>query len=147
MGTRRGLHPLQPSVPLSAALRAIELLMIQKKFWICFFFCISFRNELRHSTNSNFQLWTKAISLFNRIINGIHFLNKNVQGGKRNYLRRTIQNLNKRNNQRKSWEVVVIIFSSNFCITLTELKKVEGNIKGVKDRLQHAEAGLEEKKC
>lgn len=95
----------------------------------------------------NFERKVKAISLFNRIINGIHFLNKNVQDGKRNYLRRTIENLNKRNNQRKSWEVVVIIFSSNFCITLTELKKVEGNIKSVKDRLQHAEAGLEEKKC
>ena len=30
---------------------------------------------------------------------------------------------------------------------MTELKKVECNIKGAKDRLQHAEAGLEEKKC
>ena len=49
------------STPCNLRLRPQQLaglkgLMIsQKHFWICSFFCISFRNELRHSTNYHFS--------------------------------------------------------------------------------------------
>ena len=33
----------------------LYLMMSQKKYWICSFFCFSFRNKLRHSTNCHFS--------------------------------------------------------------------------------------------